>query len=156
MNYDEVIKIIEKLFKSTKFVTLATADKLGVVSTAQMCLINDGLKVFMQTDNKFEKLKNIAENPHVAINIGAFNFKGAAKIVGHPTENKVFIKNLKQKHLETYEHYTNLKDEVLIEIELIQAKIWGVDNSKDVHNQETILVVDFKNKTTKTIVCDKM
>lgn len=156
MKYEEIVQKITELFNLTKFATLAYANKKGVVGTAQMCVINDGLKVFMQTDKKFDKVKNIIENPNVAINIGAFNFKGTAKVAGHPKDNEIFIQKLKTKHLKTYEHYTNLDDEVLIEINLNEARIWGVDNNKDVHNQETILVVDFKNKTTRTIVCDKM
>lgn len=43
-----------------------------------------------------------------------------------------------------------------IESVLNTTKFGGGDNSKDIHNQETILVVDLKNKTTKTIICDKM
>ena len=155
MTYNQVEEQILELFEKTKFATLATANKHGVVCTAQMCLMNNGLKVFMQTDKKFEKVKNIQENPHVAFNIGAYNFKGTAKIVGHPTSNPI-IEKIKSKHLESYNSYTNLPDEVLIEIELTEAKIWGIDNSKDIHNQETILIVDMKNKTAQTIICDKM
>ena len=156
MTYNEIQQRIIKLFENTNFATFATANRQGIVSTAQMCLINDGLMVFMQTDKKFEKIRNIMENPNVAINIGAFNFKGLAKLVGHPSLNAAFVEKLKAKHFKTYEHYTNLKDEELIEIKLVEARIWGVDNNKEINNQETVLVVDLKNKTTRTIVCDKM
>ena len=40
-----------------------------------MCLINDGLTLYFQTDKSFEKIKNISENPNVAINLGVFLFQ---------------------------------------------------------------------------------
>lgn len=156
MEYAEIEQKILKLFENTKFCTLATASKEGVVSASQVCLVNDGLDVYVQTDKTFEKVKNIKENPNVAINCGAYYFKGKAEIVGKPTNHNKFIEKIKAKHLDTYNHYTNLPNEVLIKIELSEAKIWGIDNSKDIHNQETILVVDLKNKKTNTIMCDKM
>lgn len=156
MEYDELINKIERLLTNTKFVVLATANKEGVVSACQMCIVNDGLKVYFQTDSTFEKITNIKENPHVAINVGAFYFKGIAKIVGHPSTNSSFIEKIKEKHPETYAHYTNLPSEVLIEVELTECKIWGIDNSKDIHNQETIQVLDLKKKTKSQIICGKI
>ena len=156
MEYEELINKVEKLLTNTKFVVLATANKEGVVSACQMCIVNDGLKVYFQTDSTFEKITNIKENPHVAITIGAFYFKGIAKIVGHPTANSDFIERIKEKHPETYAHYTNLPTEVLIEVDLIECKIWGIDNSKDIHNEEIIQVLDLNNKTRKQIICGKM
>ncbi len=156
MEYLDVESKILNLFEKTLFCTLATANKEGVVSASQVCLINDGLTIYIQTDKTFEKVQNIKQNPNVAINVGAYYFKGKAEIVGKPTENALFIEKIKAKHLDTYNHYTSLPNEVLIEVKLSEAKIWGGDNSKDIHNQETILVVDLINKKTNTIICDKM
>jgi len=118
---------IIQLLESTRFATLATADQHGVVSTAQMCLINDGLIVLMQTDKNFVKVKNITQNPHVAFNIASHNFKGTAKTLGHPTSNPIFIEKMKSKHPSSYESYTNLANEVLIEIHLTEVRIWDHD-----------------------------
>lgn len=156
MLYKDIENQILKVLENTPFCTLATANKEGVVCASQMCLINDGLTAYIQTDKTFEKIKNIKENPNVAINCGAFYFKGFAKILGHPTENPLFIEKIKQKHLKTYNHYTNLPNEVLVEIKLTECKIWGVDSKKDIHNQETILIVDLVNKKIEEKVCDKM
>ena len=156
MDYIEAEKKILNVLEKTTFCTLATANKLGVVCATQMCLVNNGLKVYIQTDKTFEKVKNILENENVAINCGPYYFKGVAKIIGHPTENSMFVEKLKIKHLDTYKHYTNLPNEVLIEITLTEGKIWGIDNTKDIHNQETIFTVDFVNKTVSKLICDKM
>ncbi len=156
MEHNEFIAKIEKMLKLTKFGVLATANKNGVVSASQMCLVSDGLKVYFQTDSSFEKAQNIKDNSHVAINIGPCYLKGIATIVGHPTSNPKFVELIKEKHLETYQNYTNLPNEILIEVQLTECRMWGIDNSKDIHNQETIQVLNLINKTITTIHCAKM
>lgn len=156
MEYEQIIDKIITALEKTNFAVLATANKDGVVSATQMTLINDGLKLFFQTDGKFEKVQNIKENPNVGVNIGTMYFKGLAKVVGHPTTNPLFIEKVKSKAVKTWENYTNLPNEVLIEVDLTECKIWGIDNSKDIHNQETIVVVNLLDKTIRKIICDKM
>ena len=152
----EEINQIDNLLKNTKFVTLATSNKEGIVSTAQMCIVNKGLKVYFQTDKTFEKVKNIQENKNIAFNIGAYNFKGTAKVVGKPSENDEFIELIKQKHFETYKSYTLLENEVLIEADITECKIWGINPKLDTHEQETIEIIDFIHNKKKVILCDKM
>ncbi len=94
MEYEELIERIIKLFETTKYAVLATSNKDGVVTASQMCLVNDGLTLYFQTDKSFEKIKNIKENPNVAINMGAFYFKGIANMVGHPSTNMAFINKI--------------------------------------------------------------
>lgn len=156
MTYENMIEKLLNLFNATKFCTLATANNKGEVSASQICLINDGLTLYFQTDKTFEKIQNIKENNKVSINCGAFYFKGKATIEGHPTNNLKFIELIKEKHIDTFNHYTKLPNEVLVRVDLTEAKIWGVDTSKDVHNQETIAILNFETKEIKTIICDKM
>lgn len=152
----EDINQIDNLLKNTKYVTLATSSKEGIVSTAQMCIVNNGLTVYFQTDKTFEKVKNIKANKNIAFNIGAYNFKGIARIAGKPFENKEYIELIKQKHYKTYKSYTLLDNEVLIEAQITECKIWGVNSKLDNQNNETIEVIDFINNTKKVIFCDKM
>ncbi len=156
MKYEDVQSKIITHLNTTHFCTLATANKDGVVCACQMCLVNDGLKVYIQTDKTYEKIKNITENPNVAITCGAYYFKGNANLLGHPTENEWFVNAIKEKHPKTYNRYTNLPNEVLISINLTECKIWGFDNGNKTPNQEVLLVVDLINKTTKEIICERM
>ena len=153
---EEEINKIDNLIKNTKFATIATSNKEGIVSTAQMCIVNKGLTVYFQTDKTFEKIRNIYENNNIAFNIGAYNFKGKAQIVGKPIQNNDFIELIKQKHIDTYKSYTLLENEVLIKAEITECKIWGIKHKLDTHEQETIEVIDFINKTKKIIICDRM
>lgn len=147
-------KIIDTL-KLTKIAVLATADKNGVVSACQMCIVNDGLTVYFQTDSRFDKIKNIGENNNVAVNCGAFYFKGKAEVVGKPCDNAKFVQLMKEKHLRTYESYTNLPNEVLIKIELSECKIWGVKLLDEIRQGRSCTTVNFSDKTYSVLLCDK-
>jgi len=156
MTFDDVVDKILSAVEVTRNAVLATASKDGVVSVRQMKIINDGLKIYMQTDKKSNKVKEIKENPNVAFNFGIYSFKGKAKISGHPNGNKVFVEKLKQKALQTYKNYTNLPDEVLVEIEITECRIWGLENKDYTDGKEIIHIVDFKNKNVSQIFCDKI
>lgn len=155
MDYEKILNNILKLLENTKYVVLATASKSGIVSASKMCIVNEGLKVYIQTDNRFEKIKNIRENENVAINIDSTYFKGKAKIIENPTNNKTFIKKIKEKHIETYENYTNLPNQVLIEIELIECKIWKFEII-DGKREEVIKTINLKKHTIDNFICDKL
>ena len=154
--YNDLIEKILTKLKNTKFVVLATSDKEGNVSACQMCLNNEGLDLYFQTDSSFEKIKNIKENNKVAINMGTFYFKGKATILGRASENEKFVNMIKERHPETYKSYTNIPTEVVIKVDLTEARIWGVDNGKSIDEQETITVVDLVNQKTKIITCAKL
>lgn len=107
---------------------------------------DDGLKVYMQTDKTFRKVDEIKKNENVAINFGSYNFEGKAKIVGAPKDNAMFMEKFKKKHPKSFKQYTNLPNEVLIEIELTECRIWS----------KTMVVVNFLDKTVKEIAYDEM
>jgi len=151
MNYESVVSQIERLLSATKFCTLATVDSTGRPHTAQMCVISDGIVIYMQTDSKFEKIKNIGANQNVAINIGGFNFKCTAEIMGHPEKNELFMHAIAAKHPDTKKKYTGLADEVLIKITPISCRQWRAFDGK-----EGLLDIDFVNKTLSRTIVDKI
>lgn len=157
MDYQELWSHIEKLLSLTKTAVLATASASGEVTASKMCMVTIGSKVYFQTCETFEKAQNIRENPHVAITLNNVYFKGLAKITGHPTENPEFIRLLKKYHPSTYECYTNLDNQVLIEVELTECRIWGYWNTiEKEQKQEEIKVLDLKNKRLNNIVCENL
>lgn len=155
MEYEKMMNIILTLLHNTKYVVLATANKEGIVSASKMCIVNDGLKIYIQTDNRFEKFQNIKENKNVAINIDSVYFKGTAKILGYPSENEIFVRKMKEKHIETYENYTGLPNQVLVEIELTECRMWKFEI---IHGkrEEIIKIINLKNNTIENIICDKL
>ena len=88
--------------------------------------------------------------------MGTFYFKGKATILGRASENEKFVNMIKERHPETYKSYTNIPTEVVIKVDLTEARIWGVDNGKSIDEQETITVIDLINQKIKTITCAKL
>lgn len=157
MEFEKIIDNICSILDLSKYCVVATASKSGVVSTSTVCFVREGLSVYFQTDASFEKIKNISENPNVALTVGSnYNFKGKAKVIGHPSDFPNFIDLLIKKDPKTYQSYSNLKNEVLVKIDLTEAKIWKIENSKIAKNVEKILKINLKTKSVTEIVCDKM
>ena len=131
--YEQYVKQIENVLRNTEIAILATQDN-DLIHARAMCLVNDGLKVYMQTDKTFNKVAEIQKNENVALN------------VGEPKGNPWFLEEFKKKHLKSYEKYTNLPNEVLIEIDLTECRIWS----------KTMVVINFLDKTVKQIAYDVM
>lgn len=156
MNFDEIKNKLVELLSTSKHCVFSTSNAKGEIDSASMCLINDGLTIYLQTDSSFEKVKNIKENPNVAINIGAYSFKGKATIVGKPSDNEFFISQMKVKQKTAYKLYTNLPSEVLIEVKLSKAKIWQSKEDLNKNLVESIISIDFSKKTITETICDRL
>lgn len=146
----EIEKQVADILENTNICVLATANKGGVINADTMCLINNGTRAYLQTDKNYDKVKNIKDNPNVAITIGNHSFKGVAKVLSHPKNYPWFIEKMKQKHPTTFKQYTMQENEVLIEVEITECKIWGWVSAKD-NNSGQMLVADLKNKTSHTV-----
>lgn len=155
MEYELLFQKIINLLSKTDYVVLATASKDGIVTASQMCVIADGTTLYFQTDEKFEKAQNIMENPNVAITIGNVYFKGQANIIGHPTENQFFIERMKEHHYQTYENYTCLPNQILIEVKLTECRIWGIWKN-DIYKEEAIQILNLGDKKLTKIKCDNL
>ncbi len=161
MEYELLLEKIIKLLSKTNYVVLATASKDGVVTASKMCMIANVTTLYFQTDSNFEKARNIMENPNVAITIENIYFKGQATIIGHPSENKFFVEKMKEKHYQTYENYTDLPNQILIEVKLTECRIWGIWQNNGIgedkiHREESIKVLNLKNKQLTKIKCDNL
>ena len=148
---DETIKLIE----NTMFATIATANKNGDVSASKVTIVNDGLDIYFQTDNSFEKAKNIKENNKIAINFGATYAKGIAEIIGKPIQNEMFINKMKKKNIHTYNNYSKLENEVLIRVVLTEIRIWKYEQING-NTIEYLIIIDLKNKTLNKLKLDNM
>lgn len=161
MQYELLLKKITKLLSKTNYVVLATASKDGVVTASKMCVIADGTILYFQTDSNFEKARNIMENPNVAITTQNIYFKGQATIIGHPSENQFFVEKMKERHYQTYENYTDLPNQILIEVILTECRIWGIWQNNEIGDdrvvkEESIKVLNLKNKQLTKIKCDNL
>jgi general stress protein 26 len=145
LNFNELKEEIIKLLENIDSMVLATSFK-NKVSARTMNVINIELDIFCQTDGNFLKIEQIEQNPNVALCMNNIQIEGVAKIKGHPlaTENKKFIEEYRIKHKTSFERYSNIKSEIVIEIEPKMITLWKRINNRscrdflDLHNNNAV------------------
>ena len=105
---------VDFISQNNKMVLATCSDQR--VTARMISIIHDGMRIFCQTDRNFIKYRQITENPNVALSAGNIQIEGIAKITGHPSENRFFAETYQLAHPSSYEKYSHLKDEVVIEI----------------------------------------
>lgn len=152
MDFISAKRQVDKFLKSIKVMFLATANTNGEPSLRQMSIIYFSDKIYFQTSEKFEKTKELLNNPHVALGVGAYSFKGEARLLGKPSDNLDIMNNFKLVHSDAYEKYSFLDDEILFEVEINECKIW---NGRDIEHdgKETITTIDFEKQEVSHKFC---
>ncbi|HBE79558.1 MAG TPA: pyridoxamine 5'-phosphate oxidase [Firmicutes bacterium] len=123
LNYFEAEKEVIDSISKNKLMVLATSFE-NRVTARTMSIINKGITIFFQTDKNFIKYQQIERNPNVALCIENIQIEGIAKIKGHPYENSFFTDTFKIKHKGSYENYSHLTDEIVIEVEPHFITFW--------------------------------
>jgi len=104
------------------------------VTIRPMSHVNDGLDVYFQTGSDSLKMRQIRENPNVALCVGTYEMEGAAVEAGHPLaeENALFIQAYKEKHPGSYERYSGLEDEIVVKVTVGLVRQWRYVNREPV------------------------
>ena len=126
INFERLQKEIIDFLKANKHMVLATCADSHVTART-ISIINNGLKIFFQTDRDFVKYQQIKENNNVALSYGNIQIEGKAKITCHPLENSFFKENYQRDHEGSFRKYSHLKDEVIIEIDPTLITCWKYD-----------------------------
>lgn len=131
IDYNELEKEIFDYLDKKKHIVLATClnDEPTARTVSHITLDN---KIYFQTDIKFDKCMQIGENNNVALCLENYQIEGTAKILEHPfnEKNKRFLNKFKQIHEKSFNEYSALEDEVVIEINPIFIKIWKYIDDK--------------------------
>lgn len=123
---EDIIRALEK----EETLTLATCAG-NRVTIRPMSHICQGLSVFFQTGGDSLKVRQIRENPNVALCVGTYELEGTAAFSGHPldAENTFFAQRYKEKFPEAFKRYSELKDEIVVKVTLSLARQWRyIDN----------------------------
>lgn len=120
-----------ELFKEigeSKVMYLATCANGRVTSRAMSFIIYDQ-KLYFQTDRKFIKYEQISENPNVAVCIDNIQIEGVCKDIGSPLDdaNRFFAEKYEKYYKSSFEKYSHMKDEALLEVAPTQIKLWKYD-----------------------------
>jgi succinate dehydrogenase/fumarate reductase flavoprotein subunit len=118
---DEIIKALE----TEKTLILATCAE-NKVTIRPMSHVNDGLTIFFQTGRDYLKMRQIRENPNVAIQVGSYQLEGIAAEEGHPLapENAGFAALLKEKHPDAFARWSPLEEEVVVRVAITNVRQW--------------------------------
>ena len=117
---------IDYLQANRKMVLATCAD--SHVTARTVSTINDGLKIFFQADRDSVKCRQIQQNSNVALASGNIQIEGKARITCHPLENSFFGENYQRHHESAFRRYSQLKDEVIIEVEPTLITFWKYDS----------------------------
>lgn len=140
LNYEEEKNKALKNLDKEKHLVLATSQNNHVTTRSiSHIVMND--KIYFQTDKNFIKVKQIRDNKKVALCSNNINIEGEATICMHPYENSEFIDKFKIKQPSAYEQYSNLEDEIIIEISPTFLTIWEYIDKEPLR-----IYIDFNKK----------
>lgn len=116
--------------KAQKMALATSSNNRVTVRTMSFILENE--KLYFQTDINFTKFQQIKNNPLVAVCWNNIQLEGICNILGHPfeTKNLSFKKAFEKYYKGSYEKYSHLNNEVVVEIAPILVTIWGYDDEK--------------------------
>lgn len=131
INFNLLEKEIFDILGDNKIMVLATSYEDKVTARSMSCVIINR-KIYCQTDKTFLKYNQMAKNHNVALCIDNIQIEGVAKIKQHPfeKENKEFIQIFKEKYKGSYENYSRMNNEVVVEIEPTVITLWKYENAQ--------------------------
>ena len=140
--YERKLSELFRTIGKVRKMVLSTSFDNRVTSRMMSFVIFDN-KFYCQTDKTFLKYQQIKSNPNVALCIDNVQIEGIAKNIGKPLENKKFINLFKQYYKTSYEIYSFLENEILLEIEPTSIGVWIY--------KDFIPIREFYNLETKEI-----
>lgn len=129
INYKLLEKEIYDFLGDKKILVLATSSENRVTARNMSCIVIDN-KVCFQTDKTFLKYEQILNNPNVALCADNIQIEGIAKIKEHPFNegNKEFVEKFEKYYKGSYDIYSHMKNEVVIEVEVIFVTLWKYED----------------------------
>lgn len=123
--------LVSNLLGTSSILVLATSFENKVTARNVSCIILNN-KIYFQTDKTFIKFHQISNNPKIAFCKDNIQIEGIANIKGHPLnkENSVFLDTYKKYYSNSYANYSHLKNEVVIEVEILFITMWVYENGK--------------------------
>jgi len=131
IDYDVLISELIDTFGGSKTMILATALDGKVTARSMSCVFN-GINILFQTDSRFQKVEQIRNNPKVAFCYQSIQIEGVARICGHPSEkqNEFFIEKFRHFFKSSSELYSDMKNEIVIEVNPTLITIWKYENGR--------------------------
>jgi uncharacterized pyridoxamine 5'-phosphate oxidase family protein len=129
LNYkDELNKIFQEIGEN-QFMAFATCSKnFPTVRTMSVVIIDN--KIYFQTGNDSVKYKQFTENKNVALCYNNIQMEGVANNIGKPVEHESIMEKYKKYYESSYEKYSKLDKEILVEVKIKNIIKWEYINGE--------------------------
>lgn len=142
-------KLWEKLGTHGIMVLSTCADNRVTSRSMSVVVLNE--KLYFQTDETFLKFEQISKNANVSVCIGNLSIEGVCRCIGKPDENEAFTEAFKMLFRGSYDAYTGLESERVLEITPTLARSWEYENEKPYMQYWNFENMTYK-KESKTIL----
>ena len=132
MEMNEAVQIMKNKLGDWKIMALASCvDNYPMVRNVSCLFYND--KIYFKTDKNFRKTQQLYENSRVAMCWNGTQVEGDAKIVGLVVDepDRVFEKKYKEFLWQSYNAYSHVDTEILIEVTPRFVEIWDEDKDRN-------------------------
>ncbi len=131
LNFQQLKADVFQYLSSKRHLVIATAAADRVTARTVSYVILGEVFAF-QTDTAFLKFEQIQANPRVALCIDQIQIEGTACIAGHPYdhENSAFLLQFQKTHPGSFEQYSKMTNETVIEVIPSFITVWGYENKK--------------------------
>ncbi|MGM0122869.1 hypothetical protein IGI37_000235 [Enterococcus sp. AZ194] len=141
MNYsDELEKTFFRISKKG-IAVIATSYK-DDISIRPVSVVLYDKKIAFQTSTKLLKYQQIKKNPLVALSVDNISIQSIATIKDHPLKEKTFIDLFKNKHKSSFDNYSHMKSNCVIELKPLKIQRWDYINK-----EPYIVTLDLKEQT---------
>lgn len=143
MNFLEAKDIYDKKLGDYKIVALASCvDNYPMVRNVSCVFYND--KIYFKTDKNFRKTQQLYKNNRVAMCFNGVQVEGYAENKGLVVdeEGRVFEKKYKEFLWQSYNAYSHVDTEILIEVTPKFVEIWDEDEHRNAYQ----IFIDFETE----------
>lgn len=143
MDFREAKEVYLKKLGDFKIMALASCvDDYPMVRNVSCIFYND--KIYFKTDKNFRKTQQLYKNNRVAMCFNGVQMEGIAKNKGLVVdeEGRVFEKKYKEFLWQSYNAYSHVDTEILIEVTPKFVEIWDEDENRNAFQ----IFMDFDTK----------
>ena len=111
-----------------QIMVLATGTDSKISARSVSCIIYHE-KFYFQTDRNFLKIRQILQNPQVALCLSNIQIEGSALVLGHPLEKRyeIFCALYRKYYEGSYLTYTHLENEVVVQVSPKTITLWNYE-----------------------------
>lgn len=146
MDFEQAKKIMLQKMGNYKIMALATAYADYPMVRNVSCLFYNE-KIYFKTDKNFRKTQQLLKNPQVALCFNGTQVEGKAVNKGLVVneEGRIFEKKYREYLWQSYNAYSHLDSEILIEVTPEFVEIWDEDANRQAYQ----IFIDFRKKTAE-------